>query len=354
VGLTNRLQNVVRLRLWPHVPDPIKRKIRRFVNRKPTPVVGTSSVPVSTLLERRYQEVISGSASSLHGREIELTTPDQADHMVRLSLQAATERGDTGLTSYMNSFMYRFPFPPGDPFSKEYRDFWMGQYVALAQKTYAIENEHHDFDQASLRIRPYPYNLRNQKVIAAHIIAAGAILEAIEAPPPAKVLEMGVGFGNTALQIGLSGYDLSVLDIEKKFLEIVAERFEREGMNVRCLHMEFMDIDKLEDRFDAIIFYECFHHCIDHPQLLSKLRARLNHGGVIIFAGETINENLPYAWGLNPTGQGIWSIRHHGWMELVFKESYFLELLKRGGFSVSRNPNPHSAHSVVYTARLTG
>jgi hypothetical protein len=41
-------------------------------------------------------------------------------------------------------------------------------------------------------------------------------------------------------------------------------------------------------------------------------------------------------------------------MELVFKESYFLQLLKRAGFSVSKNPNPHSAHSVVYTARLTG
>src|ERR1700694_891953 len=118
---------------------------------------------------------------------------------------------------------------------------------------------------------------------------------------------MGVGFGNTALQIGHSGYDATVLDIEKKHLEIVSERFEREGMNVRCLHMQFMDIAKLDERFDAIVFYECFHHCIDHPQLLLILRERLTAGGVIIFAGETINEILPYAWGLNPTGQGIWS-----------------------------------------------
>jgi len=311
-----------------------------------------AGLPVPVLLERRYKEVIDGTASSLNGGEIELCMPEHADSMVRWSLQAAKEKGDAGLSSYMNSFTYRFPNPPNDPFSSDYRDFWMAQYEALAQKTYAIENEHHEFDQASLRLRPYPYNLRNQKVIAAHIIASGAILEAIAAPPPAKVLEMGVGFGNTALQIGLSGYDLTVLDIEKKCLAIVAERFEREGMNVRCLQMAFMDIEKLDERFDAIVFYECFHHCIDHPQLLLKLRERLNLGGVIIFAGETVNEDLPYAWGLNPTGQGIWSIRHHGWMELVFKESYFMELLKRAGFSVTRNVNPHSAHSVVYTARL--
>lgn len=305
------------------------------------------------MLERRYRQIVEhGTETSMLGCEIELFAPEHADSMVKWSLQAANVKGDAGLSAYMSSFKYRFPLPPEDPFSKDYRDFWMAQYEALAQKVYAIENEHHEFDQASLRVRPYPYNLRNQKIIAAHIIASGAILEAIAAPPPAKVLEMGVGFGNTALQIGLSGYDLTVLDIEKKFLEIVAERFEKEGMAVRCLHMQFMDIAELPEQFDAIVFYECFHHCIDHPQLLLLLREKLTPEGVIVFAGETINENLPYAWGLNPTGQGIWSIRHHGWMELVFKESYFLELLKRSGFLVTKNVNPHSAHSVVYTARL--
>lgn len=91
---------------------------------------------------------------------------------------------------------------------------------------------------------------------------------------------------------------------------------------------------------------------MDHAKLLLLLRERLTPCGVIIFAGETINEILPFAWGLNLTGQGMWSIRNHGWMELVFKESYFMELLDRSGFRVTRNMNPHSAHSVVFTARL--
>jgi 2-polyprenyl-3-methyl-5-hydroxy-6-metoxy-1,4-benzoquinol methylase len=338
--------------VWPRFPEPLRRQLRILRTRRALGLKIFERIPVLGLLERRYHQVVEGTAPAMHGHEIELSTPEHADEMIKWSLLAQKNEGDSGLQAYMTGFKYRFPSPPKDPFSKEYSDFWMAQYETMARKKYAIENELHDFDLASLRQTPHPYNTRDQKMIAAHIIAAGVILETIAAPPPAKVLEMGVGFGNTALQIGLSGYDVTVLDIEKKHLEIVAERFEREGLSVRCLHMQFMDIENMDDRFDAIIFYECFHHCIDHRQLLLILREKLVPGGVIIFAGETINELLPYAWGLNPTGQGIWSIRHHGWMELVFKESYFAELLRRAGFLVSQNNHPHSANSRVFTARL--
>jgi 2-polyprenyl-3-methyl-5-hydroxy-6-metoxy-1,4-benzoquinol methylase len=314
--------------------------------------IASKPLSIQMLLAQRYDQVVDGTAISMHGHEIELSASEHMDDMVRLSHYAAKHRGDAGLSAYINSFKYRFPQPPGDPFSMDYRDFWMGQYELMAQKTYVVENEYQEFDQAKLRVTPYPYNLRNQKVVAAHIIAAGAILEAIPMAPPAKILEMGVGFGNTALQIGLCGYDVTVLDIEKKYLDIVSERFERDGMAVRCLHMQFMDIEQLDERFDAIVFYESFHHCIDHYQLLMMLRGRLAAGGVIIFAGETVEENLGYPWGLNPSGQAVWCTRHHGWMELAFEESYFLKLLKRCGFQVTKNANPHSAHSRVYTARI--
>jgi 2-polyprenyl-3-methyl-5-hydroxy-6-metoxy-1,4-benzoquinol methylase len=352
VGASQAFGRVIRQSVWTSLPEPIRRQTRLVAARRALGMRNFARVSVPELLRQRYDHVINGTAVALHGREIELSTPEHADELIGFSLLAQKHKGDAGLRAYMEGFRYRFPVPPNDPFTKDYQDFWMTQYEVMAQKRYAIENEHHDFDLASLRITPHPYNTRNPKVIAAHIIAAGAILEAIPSRPPAKVLEMGVGFGNTALQIGLSGYDVTVLDIEKKHLEIVSERFERESMHVRCLHMQFMDIAKLDEQFDAIIFYECFHHCIEHPKLLLILRERLAADGVVIFAGETISEDLPYAWGLNPTGQGIWSIRHHGWMELVFKESYFVELLERSGFLVTQNMNPHSAHSSVFTARL--
>jgi 2-polyprenyl-3-methyl-5-hydroxy-6-metoxy-1,4-benzoquinol methylase len=342
-----------RRRIWPHLPEPIRRQVRLFKSRRALGMRLFERVAPLKLLELRYNQIANGGGTiSLRGREIELSALEHASAMVKLALLAQQHEHYADLISYLESFRYRFPSPPDDPLSTDYRDFWVAQYEAMAQKRYAVENEQHDFDLESLRARPHPYNTRNQKVIAAHIIAAGTILDAIPMPPPAKILEMGVGFGNTALQIGLSGYDVTVLDIEQKHLEIVAERFQKEGLAVRCLHMEFMEIANLNERFDAIIFYECFHHCIDHQELLLLLRGKLAKGGVIIFAGETIDEALPYAWGLNPTGQGIWSIHHHGWMELVFKKSYFVELLKRSGFRVTENSRPFSAHSWVFTAEM--
>ncbi len=338
-------------RIWPFLPEGIRRLFRFVGSRRSLGLGLFDRVPATELIARRYAQIVSGNAKSIRGFEIELASKADAEEMIRLALLAQQRELYSDLVTFLESFRYHFPSPPSDPFSFAYRDFWLAQYEILAQKRYEVANEHHDFDIESLLARPHPYNTRDQRVIGAHVVAAGTILGCIPKSPPARILEMGVGFGNTALQMGLSGYDVTVLDIEKKHLEIVSQRFKREGLSVRCLHQEFLDIEALDERFDAIVFYECFHHCIDHQRLLIALRKKLTEGGAIIFAGETINEALPYAWGLNPTGQGIWSIRHHGWMELVFKKSYFLELLTRHGFAVEENSNPASAQSWVFTAR---
>ncbi|KIZ45318.1 hypothetical protein OO17_08030 [Rhodopseudomonas palustris] len=150
----------------------------------------------------------------------------------------------------------------------------------------------------------------------------------------------------------MAGYDVTVLDIERKYLEIVERRFKKDGLKVSCVLGEFFEAERIEGTFDVILFYECFHHCLEHASLLKMLKRKLSQNGVIIFAGETIDDSLPFAWGLNPSGQGVWSIRHRGWMELSFTERYFLDLLDHAGFVVTKNRNPHSAHSTVYTARV--
>src|SRR5882672_12613929 len=103
MGLANTIENAVRARVWPHVPEPLRQQIRRIAARKAKPRMNSNAgLPVPVLLERRYKEVIDGTASSLNGGEIELCMPEHADSMVRWSLQAAKEKGDAGLSSYMN------------------------------------------------------------------------------------------------------------------------------------------------------------------------------------------------------------------------------------------------------------
>jgi 2-polyprenyl-3-methyl-5-hydroxy-6-metoxy-1,4-benzoquinol methylase len=350
------LETGVRNSIWPLVPEVFRRPLRRAAailrGKRPPTASDLYHLDEVSRVEARYDQVVTGMKAAPSGGGYEISSPKSLSVMVDHALRAA-QLGDGALVRYITSFQYRMPTQAAsDPFSPEYRDFWLKQYELLSGRSYAIKNELHDFDEAGLKYRVYPYSTRDQKTVANHLIAAAAILEAIEAPPPAKVLEMGVGFGNTALQIAMTGYDVTVLDVEKKYLDNIQERFARENLHVRCLHMQFLDVSEIDDSFDVILFYECFHHCLEHEALLRLLKTKLSPGGVIIFAGETIEPDLPFAWGLNPSGQGVFSIRWFGWMELVFTERYFLDLLKRNGFSVVRNKLNHSAHSVVYTARL--
>ena len=55
-----------------------------------------------------------------------------------------------------------------------------------------------------------------------------------------------------------------------------------------------------------MIFFEAFHHCIDHKDALTRIRDLLKPKGFICFSGEPILSNqlpdraeiLPYPWGL--------------------------------------------------------
>lgn len=354
-------ETVVRYSVWPLVPEALKRSLRPSIMQlrgdkisPPLPSVGLPDVedlnsanrdPEIRAIAARYHSIIAGNDEDWSGT---LSSPDALDALVAYAYHAAVHSHEAML-KLIQSFDYRFPTPPADSMSDEYRQFWLDQYGRIARRHYRVSNESHEFDS---KIEAYyPYNTRNPQIIAAHIIASGAILEAITKPPPGRVLELGVGWGNTALQIGLSGYEVTVLDIEKKYLDIVHRRFRSSGLSVNCIHGEFFDAAKADGLFDVVLFYECFHHCVDHAKLLDVLREKLAPDGVIIFAGEAIERSIPYPWGLNPSGQAVWSIRHHGWMELVFSEPYFIDLLTRTGFAVTKNQQPHSAHSIVYTAR---
>ena len=91
----------------------------------------------------------------------------------------------------------------------------------------------------------------------------------------------------------------------------------------------FLDVDKLGRTFDAVLFYESFHHCSDHRGLIAKLAGILNSGGKIFFAAEPIFDGFPVPWGVRVDGESLWAIRQNGWLELGFQESYFVRTLLR-------------------------
>lgn len=54
--------------------------------------------------------------------------------------------------------------------------------------------------------------------------------------------------------------------------------------------------------FDAILFFECFHHCSDHRELIRKLAVALVPEGRVYFAAEPIDDSFAMPWGLRLMG----------------------------------------------------
>ncbi|MGJ7511781.1 class I SAM-dependent methyltransferase [Variovorax sp. GT1P44] len=197
--------------------------------------------------------------------------------------------------------------------------------------------------------RPYPYSTGDAKIIGDQLMAVGHVIQSMSLKRAARVLEFGFGWGNTTVQLALSGYQVTGIDITPSFVELVQRRAGTLGLDVDASVGTFFDVEHMEQQFDAVLFFEAFHHCSDHVRLLKAIPRVLKPGGKLVLAGETINNALPYPWGINPDGQAIYCIRQFGWLELSFREDYLLPLLDELGWRVTKHPFSNAA-GITYVA----
>lgn len=256
--------------------------------------------------------------------------------------------GEALFIEFLNSHYLTISPPKCSPNSFEYRAFWEQTHFDILGEAYDVRrHEHYEFDLPQLIDCPYPYTSKEPRLIAQQIRDWANVLEAIDLPAGAKLLEMGAGWGNTSLLLAQSGLEVSVLDINRLYLDLITARSERIGLNIKTVEGEFLDILELDERYDAILFYESFHHSLEHEALLRAAKTRLNSDGKICFAGEPIIENAPYAWGLNPAGEALFQMHTHGWMELIFDKSYFETLLQSLGFDVTWQSYPQGTRVAI-------
>lgn len=153
-----------------------------------------------------------------------------------------------------------------------------------------------------------------------------------------------------ALALAQSGYEVTAVDIEKGFTDLIRRRATQMDLPVRTINADFMWAETAAERFDAVVFFECFHHCADHPRLLRALHRIVRPEGRVYFVGEPIEDRLPMPWGVRLDGESLWAIRQHGWLELGFQETYFREILRRTGWNVVRYASTEYAAAHVWVA----
>jgi hypothetical protein len=241
------------------------------------------------------------------------------------------DRSDDEARAYLASFELKPPKMPADPFSDEYKRAQWNLYKRIAQRdNYEVTAEHMELDVKTAISHPYPYSTGSSLQVADQLAASAFIMRELQFHRGQTIVEFGPGWGNLTLQIAMMSIDVTAVEVNPLFVELLRGRG---GSNS---HMKVVESDMLlfepPARFDAAIFFESFHHCSDHLAMLARLRHIVADDGYIAFAGEPI-ASMAYPWGLRLDGLSLWCTRHYGWLELGFDRRYFTEALRRTGWT---------------------
>lgn len=261
---------------------------------------------------------------------------DQIDQKLREINVAAAANSDAAVRQVFADFAMDFTEfyrdLPADPFSNEYYSYQMGLYETLAGKSYEVKNEVSIFDGNAAITRPFPYSSGNPTTAGMHLSALGFVISGIQLPFGSRIIEFGAGWGNTTLALAMLGYDVTVVEIEERFCELIRNRAKLHGVSVNVINGDFLSCENMTEQYDGALFYECFHHCSDHMRLLRGLHKIIKPGGTLYLGAEPIKHDFPIPWGLRLDGESLWAIRQNGWMELGYRVDYFQEALKRTGW----------------------
>jgi hypothetical protein len=86
-------------------------------------------------------------------------------------------------------------------------------------------------------------------------------------PPPARILEVGIGLGTTLLRLTRLGYDAEGITPDDKQIVLVRQRYGDE-LSVRCVSLEALEA---EGRYELLLFQESSQY-IDAQTLFARAR----------------------------------------------------------------------------------
>ena len=241
-----------------------------------------------------------------------------------------------------------------DAFSSEYESIVNRFIDHIRGRDYQLADEVLDVDIERLSVTPFPYVTASPETVGGFLIAYGHIISVLNLPVPARILDIGSGAGSLTIHLARMGYDMTCVDVNPQFIELLRRMTARLPKPPELLCGDMNSID-LNGTYDAILFFESFHHSRDPAGSLRRLRRHLNASGCFAFAAEPIVDEpcdvVPYPWGPRLDGETLRAIRRFGWIEWGFTWPYFRELLAREGLTAQRYRNPSSHWADVVIAR---
>lgn len=277
-------------------------------------------------------------------------TLDELDEMLG-RLEAAQRVSDDELRKLFPTFCMEFNAQiPMDPYSDEYAKVQFDLYHKIAGRDYSVENEKSVFDLSAAIVRPFPYFSGSCETVGNHLSAIAHVIRSLKLKPGSKIVEFGPGWGNLTLILATMGFDVTAVDIEKNFCNLISKRAEQAGVKIRVVNADFSWIEQITEPVDAILFFESFHHSSDHLRVIKALDKAVKDDGKVYFAAEPITETFPIPWGIRLDGESLWAIRKNGWLELGFSKQYFLRTLRKFNWAAEEFTTASLPWATVYEA----
>lgn len=165
------------------------------------------------------------------------------------------------------------------------------------------------------------------------------ILQILALPGGSTVLDVACGPGWLSEFLYRFGYDVTGIDICEDLLEIARERIGALSYHpldrpLDSIRFRKADIEEefLDERFDAVILYDCLHHFVDAGAVLKHVRRMLGPGGKLLIKEGAMPE---------PGSEGERRIleagREYGTLESPFDHDCLEELLHEAGFESVRS-----------------
>ena len=119
------------------------------------------------------------------------------------------------------------------------------------------------------------------------LIELGSIISLLP-EPPAKILDLGCGFGWASCFLAKKGYEVLGVDISEKGIYYANKKKKMENIkNLNFAVGDYEDIyfnenTEFNEKFDVVIFFNSLHHSIDEEKALISAYNSLKEKGICI------------------------------------------------------------------------
>lgn len=201
-------------------------------------------------------------------------------------------------------------------------------------------NEFTYFDVDALANLESPYAFQDPNSRIAHYMRLATPLHTANLARDAAVLDMGCGWGISSEFLAQLGFDVFAVDINPLFVELVRRRAKRLELRIKVTESSFDEYTAAPFSYDAVLFYECFHHVISPSSLLKNIYSFLTKQGKLILVGEPIQDAWWPNWGLRLDPMSVYCINKFGWFESGWSEQYLKKILSENNFIATFYSHP--------------